>query len=101
MMTNIVDCDLDTVRIGDAVRLVFKDSDHGQAVPMFRPILGVESTRDRMAKIWWQLLRRTFFNTTPHSGRSSRTASGPNLSLKKYMNDRSRYVPNTRNSIKC
>jgi hypothetical protein len=38
MMTNIVDCDLDSVRIGNAVRLVFKDSEHGQAVPMFRPI---------------------------------------------------------------
>jgi len=38
MMTNIVDCDLDEVRIGDAMQLVFKDSESGQAVPMFRPI---------------------------------------------------------------
>lgn len=32
MMTNIVDCDLDAVRIGDAVRLVFKYIEHGKAV---------------------------------------------------------------------
>lgn len=37
MMTNIVDCDLDTVRIGDAVQVVFKPSDGGPPVPMFRP----------------------------------------------------------------
>ena len=37
MMTNIVDCDLDTVRIGDKVEVVFKPSRGGQAVPMFRP----------------------------------------------------------------
>ena len=35
MMTNIVDCDLDTIRIGAAVRLVFHTSAGGQAVPMF------------------------------------------------------------------
>jgi uncharacterized OB-fold protein len=37
MMTNIVDCDLDTVRIGDPVELVFKASDGGVPVAMFRP----------------------------------------------------------------
>ena len=37
MMTNIVDCDLDTVRIGQAVRLVFKPSEGGPPVPMFTP----------------------------------------------------------------
>jgi uncharacterized OB-fold protein len=37
LMTNIVDCDLDTVRIGDPVQVVFKNSPGGQAVPMFRP----------------------------------------------------------------
>jgi len=37
MMTNIVDCDLDTVCIGDRVEVVFKPSDGGPAVPMFRP----------------------------------------------------------------
>nr|WP_231755467.1 Zn-ribbon domain-containing OB-fold protein [Bordetella sp. N] len=35
IMTNIVDCDLDTVRIGDAVRVVFKPTESGGAIPMF------------------------------------------------------------------
>ncbi len=38
MMTNIVDCDLDLVRIGDAVTVVFKATDGGPPVPMFRPV---------------------------------------------------------------
>ena len=38
MMTNIVDCDLDAVRIGQKVRLVFKPSDGGPPVPMFTPV---------------------------------------------------------------
>ena len=37
MMTNIVDCDLDKIRIGQQVRLVFKQSESGQPVPMFTP----------------------------------------------------------------
>lgn len=37
MMTNIVDCDLDRVRIGQAVRVVFKTSVGGVAVPLFTP----------------------------------------------------------------
>jgi uncharacterized protein len=37
IMTNIVDCDLDTVHIGQAVRLVFKPSEGGPPVPMFTP----------------------------------------------------------------
>ncbi|MBY4599958.1 OB-fold domain-containing protein [Ottowia caeni] len=37
MLTNIVDCDLDSVRIGDKVRVVFKPSQGGPAVPMFTP----------------------------------------------------------------
>jgi uncharacterized OB-fold protein len=37
IMTNIVDCDLDQIRIGQAVRLVFKPSDGGPPVPMFTP----------------------------------------------------------------
>ena len=37
MLCNIVDCDLDTVRIGQAVKLVFKPSENGQPVPMFTP----------------------------------------------------------------
>ncbi len=38
MMTNIVDCDLDTIRIGQKVRVVFRPSDGGPPVPMFAPI---------------------------------------------------------------
>jgi len=37
MMSNIVDCDLDEIRIGQAVRLVFKPAENGQPVPMFTP----------------------------------------------------------------
>ena len=35
LMTNIVDCDLDAISIGAAVRVVFKPSDGGLPVPMF------------------------------------------------------------------
>jgi uncharacterized OB-fold protein len=35
MMTNIVDCDLDGLRIGQAVKLTFKPTDGGPPVPMF------------------------------------------------------------------
>ena len=37
MMTNIVDCDLDTVRIGQKVKLTFKPSGNGTAIAMFAP----------------------------------------------------------------
>ena len=37
MMTNIVDCDLDAIRIGQRVRVVFKPTDGGPPVPMFTP----------------------------------------------------------------
>jgi uncharacterized protein len=37
VMTNIVDCDLDNLRIGQAVRLVFKPTEGGPPVPMFTP----------------------------------------------------------------
>ena len=37
MMTNIVDCDLDKIAIGQPVRLVFKPSEGGPPVPMFTP----------------------------------------------------------------
>ena len=36
MMTNLVDCDLDAVRIGDKVQVVFKPTDGGPPVPMFK-----------------------------------------------------------------
>jgi uncharacterized protein len=37
MMTNIVECNLDQLAIGQSVRLVLKPSDDGQLVPMFTP----------------------------------------------------------------
>ncbi len=37
MMTNIVDCDPDSVRIGQQVELVFHDTGQGTALPRFRP----------------------------------------------------------------
>ena len=37
MMTNIVDCDLDAIRIGQQVRVVFKPTEGGPPVPMFAP----------------------------------------------------------------
>ncbi len=38
MMTNIVDCDLDAIRCGQAVKVVFKPTDGGPPVPMFAPV---------------------------------------------------------------
>jgi uncharacterized OB-fold protein len=37
MMTNLVDCDLDAIRIGQAVRVSFKATEDGPPVPMFAP----------------------------------------------------------------
>ena len=37
MMTNIVDCDLDAVRIGMKVKVTFKPTDGGPSVPVFTP----------------------------------------------------------------
>ena len=37
LMTNLVDCDPATVSIGQGVRVVFKPSEGGHAVPMFTP----------------------------------------------------------------
>ncbi len=37
MMTNIVDCDVDAVRVDQPVMVVFKPTDNGPPVPMFRP----------------------------------------------------------------
>lgn len=38
MLTNIVDCDLDAIRIGDLVEVAFRPTEGGSAVPMFRPL---------------------------------------------------------------
>ena len=37
MLTNIVDCELDAVQIGQRVTLVFKPTEDGGALPMFAP----------------------------------------------------------------
>jgi uncharacterized OB-fold protein len=37
VMTNIVDCDPDTVKIGQQVEVVFHDTGAGNALPRFRP----------------------------------------------------------------
>ncbi len=37
MMTNIVDCDLDGIRIGQPVKLKFVPTDGGPPMPMFAP----------------------------------------------------------------
>jgi hypothetical protein len=37
MLTNLVDCDFDRLRIGDPVRLVFKRAAGGESIPMFTP----------------------------------------------------------------
>ena len=37
MMTNIVDCDLNAILIGQTVRVVFKPTEGGPPVPMFTP----------------------------------------------------------------
>lgn len=37
MMTNLVDCDFDAIRIGQRVKVVFQPTDGGPPVPMFTP----------------------------------------------------------------
>ena len=37
MLTNIVDCDLDTVKIGQKVKVTFKPTEGGVAMPVFAP----------------------------------------------------------------
>ena len=37
MLTNIVDCDLDSLKIGQPVAVTFKPAEGGAMVPMFRP----------------------------------------------------------------
>jgi hypothetical protein len=39
-MTNIVDCDVDSVRIGQPVEVVFHRTAEGTALPRFRPAGG-------------------------------------------------------------
>ena len=37
MLTNIVDCDFDTLAIGQPVHVVFQETENGPPVPMFKP----------------------------------------------------------------
>jgi uncharacterized protein len=37
MLTNIVDCDTDRVRIGQNVTVVFQETENGAPVPVFKP----------------------------------------------------------------
>ncbi|MEY2656851.1 MAG: hypothetical protein RJB64_200 [Pseudomonadota bacterium] len=38
MLTNIVDCDLDTLHIGQRVKVCFKPMESGHQLPMFTPL---------------------------------------------------------------
>jgi uncharacterized OB-fold protein len=38
IMSNLADCDLDSVKIGDRVEVVFKPTDGGPPVPLFKPV---------------------------------------------------------------
>lgn len=38
MLTNMVDCDLDTLRIGQRVKVCFKPAEGGGMIPMFTPV---------------------------------------------------------------
>ena len=38
MLTNLVGLDLDKIKIGQKVKVVFKPSDGGAPVPMFAPV---------------------------------------------------------------
>ena len=40
MMTNLVDCDLDALDIGQPVQVVFKPATDGTMIPMFTPVQG-------------------------------------------------------------
>ena len=40
IMTNITDCDTETLKIGDRVSVIFKSSTNGKLVPLFKPING-------------------------------------------------------------
>ena len=41
MLTNIVDCDFDALKIGQEVKIIFKPSEGGFPVPMFIPATAV------------------------------------------------------------
>ncbi len=37
MMSNIVECDMDTVHIGQEVEVVFRETEGGHSLPVFKP----------------------------------------------------------------
>lgn len=38
MLTNIVDCDLDTVKVGQKVKVTFRKTEGGVSMPVFAPV---------------------------------------------------------------
>jgi len=48
MLSNIVDCDADSLSVGQAVQLVFVPSSGGPPVPMFAPSEDVPRNADRL-----------------------------------------------------
>lgn len=38
LITNLIDCDVEAVRIGDRVTVAFTDTESGYALPRFRPL---------------------------------------------------------------
>ena len=38
MLTNLVDCEFDQLKIGVPVRVVFRSAAGGEAIPMFMPL---------------------------------------------------------------
>mgnify|MGYP001327858630 FL=1 len=38
MMTNIVECDPDSLEVGQPVELLMQESENGQKIPVFRPV---------------------------------------------------------------
>ncbi|GLQ06354.1 Zn-ribbon domain-containing OB-fold protein [Sneathiella chinensis] len=38
MMTNLVDCDFDALRVGEPVEVQFRQTEGGWALPVFRPV---------------------------------------------------------------
>lgn len=38
MMTNIVECDFDSLRVNDEVEVVYRNTENGESLPFFRPI---------------------------------------------------------------
>ena len=51
MMTNIVDCDFDALRVGQPVLVVFKDTEDGLPVPKFKPRWASPAPHGRVADL--------------------------------------------------